>query len=250
MSHGGRSEHLADEQERQPPRPLLHHGQERSSQIRSLEGFQPSELLDVLGRFRVDDIDHIIDGDDPLHPPLNVDNRERQHIVAGDQAGDRLLVGLLSDRHDIMVHHVLDEAASFSREQFSKRHNAQKLLLRVEHVDVVDQLHLVLGLAAHILDGLVDRDVGTHAGKARTHQPAGLVLGIGEQARHFLSRNHIKLIEQSGPVFRGDLLQDIGCFVRGQLAQPEPTLDRGKLQDDLRLAVSRQSVVETVRIVG
>ena len=72
----GGGEHLADEQHREPADALAHHVDQRDLEVGGVEGFGTADLLDVLGRLFLDDVDDVVDGDDALHPSFGVDDWE------------------------------------------------------------------------------------------------------------------------------------------------------------------------------
>src|SRR5262249_42534106 len=80
-AHGPRREHLAQEQPRQPPAALPQHLSEADAQVRRVEGFHAAQLLDVLGRLLLHDVDDVVDGDDALHPALGVDDRHGDEVL-------------------------------------------------------------------------------------------------------------------------------------------------------------------------
>ena len=75
------------------PNPML--------EVRRVEGLHAAQLLDVLGRLLLHDVDDVVDGDDALHAALGVDDRHGQEVVLGEQLAHRLLVHVLGHGDDL-----------------------------------------------------------------------------------------------------------------------------------------------------
>src|SRR5207237_7199185 len=65
-AHGRRRQHLADEERREPARPLAYHAPEAGLQIGGVQGLHAAELLDVLGRLLLDAVADVVYGADAL----------------------------------------------------------------------------------------------------------------------------------------------------------------------------------------
>jgi hypothetical protein len=72
-------------------------------------------------------------------------------------------------------------------EELSKGDDPEELLVRSEHVAVVDHLRLLATLLAEVGHGLVDGHVRSQTSESRVHQAGRLILGIGEQPSDFLA---------------------------------------------------------------
>ena len=81
-----------DEQQEQPADPLAYEQQDARQAVRNVERLGPAETLDVLGGLGLEHIGDVVLGDDPEQAVLVVDNRDRQQVPLGQQAGRGLLV--------------------------------------------------------------------------------------------------------------------------------------------------------------
>ncbi len=95
-THRRGRQHLAEEERRQPSGPLLNHPAERDDHVRFVEGLRTADALDVLGRLRFRDVQHVVDGDDADEHPRAVGHGQRRPIVGAElRDRRRLIVGRL-----------------------------------------------------------------------------------------------------------------------------------------------------------
>ena len=87
-----------------------------------------------------------------------------------------------------------------------KRHHAEQLLLRIDHVELVEAVRQVRRLA-HVVDGVADRPRGWYGDEFGLHAPPGGAFRILEDAL------------QRGALGRRQLLQDFGLLVLWQVFQ-------------------------------
>ena len=180
--------------------------------------------------------------------PLVVEHGDREEVVLGEEAGERLLVHRLVRGDDVGVHDVPHGLVGRRRKELAERDHADEPLLAVEHVDVVDGLEALARLPAQVGDRLVDAHVGPQPRVARVHEPAGLVLLVGQQRGDFLARRLVEHREQPLALLLGRLLDDVGGVVRGQEPHPGAPVPGRHLEDDLRLVPRRQGQQELLRL--
>ena len=89
--HPGRQEAGAEVREHPGQAPA--HRQQRGREDAVLLG-EPREQVHVLGRFLVDHVDHVVDGDHAEHAAFRVGHGNREQVVARDQLRGLLLVGV------------------------------------------------------------------------------------------------------------------------------------------------------------
>ena len=76
-----------------------------------------------------------------------VDDRHGQQVVAGDDAGDVVLVGQHVDGDRLVDHHLADRRRRRRDDQVAQRQDADEAAVVVDDVDVVDRLGVGLELA-------------------------------------------------------------------------------------------------------
>src|SRR3989442_1201701 len=164
---------------------------------------------------------------------------------AEDDAGGLMNPRYARLRPDMSV----DEAITYLRRQARERLgtiyymyvlDAEQALLGVEHGHVVDGLQALARLAAEVGDRLVDAHVGAQARVARVHEPARVVLGIGEERRHLLARRLVQEGEQPLALGLGRRLHDVGSVVGREQPHPRAPLAGPRLEDQLRLVAGGQ----------
>ena len=108
VAHGRRGKHLADEQHQQPARALFDHVHKRTVHIRRFQGLHTAELLDVLGRFFLGNVEHVVDGDNPQQHPARIGHRQRHAVVLLEGGDDFFAVCRGQHAVQLTVVHVLD----------------------------------------------------------------------------------------------------------------------------------------------
>ena len=219
-------------------------------EIRHVEGFHAAELLGVLGRLFLDDVDDIVDGHDALHLAVLVDDGDDVEVVLGEEPRDRLLIHLVGDADDVRGHDLGDGHFRIGAEQVAKRHDAEQALRGIEHVRDVDRLDLRAGLAAQIQQRLVGRHLGPQARVARRHQAAGFVLGVLEQREHFLARRIVEQREQRRAIGLAGLLDHVGDVVGLEQAHPLAALARSEVEQQIGLIARRQRDEELLGVLA
>src|SRR6266852_5909620 len=63
---------IAEEERGEPAGALPQHAGEGDGEVGLAQRLGAAHLLDVLGRLFADHLDHVVDGDDALHPPLRI----------------------------------------------------------------------------------------------------------------------------------------------------------------------------------
>lgn len=196
----------------------------------------------------LDDVEDIVDGDDALEAPVLVDDRDRPQALLPKEAGNRLLVLVLRDRHELCPHDVADLLLWRGGEELTEGGDPQQALLRIEDVDVVEGLDLRTGLLAEVADRLVDGHVRPDAGVPRVHPAAGPVLGVGEESVDLLPRLVVEEGEERFALRGGCRLHQVRRVVRGQEAHPGPALRGRQGEQELGLVAVREPEEELLSL--
>ena len=185
---------------------------------------------------RQDRVDGVVHGDDADEPPLGVDHRDGQQVVAGDHAGDLVAVGQDVDRDRLVDHHLADRRGRLRHDQVAQRQDADQPAGVVDHVDVVDRLGVGLELAQP-LDRLGGREVRLDRDELGGHRPAGGVLGVGEQAAELLGLVALHQGEQLLAGLVGQVGDQVGRVVGRHLLEDVGRAFRREALEDLDLRV-------------
>ena len=200
----------------------------RDLQVRRVERFHAAELLDVLGRLLLHDVDDVVDGDDALHPPFGVDHRDRHEVVLREEPADRLLVHVSPTLTTSVRHDVAHRLVRLRGEELLNDTTPRRRCSVVDDVDVVDGLEMRARLLAQVADRLVDGHVRAQPRVARVHQTAGLVLRVREEAGDLLARRSSSSASRLIALLARRLLDQVGDVVGRSETQPRPALVRRK----------------------
>ena len=163
---------------------------------------------------------------------------------------DRLLVHLLGDGGHLPLHDLGDARAHRGGEELAERYHPQQALLAVEHVAVVDRAGLLAHLLAHVADRLVDGHLRAQPDVARVHEPARVVLRVGEERSHLAAGRLVEEPEQRVPLLRRRRLDEIGRVVGREEPHPRPLLAPRHAAHQVRLIARRQPEEEVLRLVA
>ena len=160
----------------------------------------------------LNDIDDVVDRDHTDQPVLQVDHRNRQQIVFGDDLGN-----LFRFRFDLAAHHALHHGVAkmserIGEDQASQREHAVEMAFAVGAIDVEERI--LARVLADCLDGLPDSQVLIEREVLRGHQRAGrfflsfekrlqlCALGRAEKFKNTLAAIVVERVEQIGGVIR------------------------------------------------
>ena len=145
------------------------------------------EQHDVLFRLVVNDVHHVIVGNDADETPCLVHHRGGGQVVLAEHVGDLFLVGGHGNLVDIRVHEVGKLHRALGADDARQGDRADRAALGVddENVDeIVGQvLGAALGFLAQVIDGVAHGPVGRQRHERALHQaPGGL---LGQRQRFF-----------------------------------------------------------------
>ena len=109
-----------------------------------------AHFLKVFGGFVVDDVDDVVDRNDPFHDVIGVDDGEREMVFTCEDESDRFLVHIVGDFGRIGFHDIGNLFIARGFDEVFERDDAQEVLLMVEDVDVIDRFEFVADLPANV----------------------------------------------------------------------------------------------------
>jgi len=113
----------------------------------------------------------------------------------------------------------------------------------IENVSVV-QRHHAGSLSAQIGNRDVSCDIGTQPSEARIHQATGFILLVCQKGQHFLARGFVEQRQKLFAIFRPGFLDQVGCIVGREYAEPDVALLLGKAEHDKDLVMRTQGKEE------
>ena len=109
-----------------------------------------AHFLEVFGGLVVDDVDDVVDRNDPFHDVIGVDDGEREMVFTCEDESDRFLVHIVGDFGRIGFHDIGNLFIARGFDEVFERDDAQEVLLMVEDVDVIDRFEFVADLPANV----------------------------------------------------------------------------------------------------
>ena len=212
--HGRRGQHLAEKEGAEPSGALPDHRAERDLRVGLVERLEAAHLVEVLGLFLHDRVDHVVHRDRAEQVAVLVHHRHRQEIVLGQESRDVLAVrhrGHLEE--PAMLADLQDRGAPLRDHELPQRDDVHDpAVAGVQHVDGVD------GLAAADVRDVVQRLPGgrgrRHAQVVGRHDPArGGRRKCQEQCQR-RARRGIEVFEESGAVGVGKPAEEVGLLIR------------------------------------
>ncbi|MNT19788.1 hypothetical protein D3C72_1550630 [compost metagenome] len=141
--------------------------------------------MDIFCSFFLNCCRHVIERNDTFHNALIVDNGNRHQILLREDATDLLLVQVDRDFQNVGAHDLRNFFPRRCREEFTERNHAQKFLVMIENVSIINCFNVGLGLNADIADRFIYRHVRAQTNEAGTHQAPGSVFSVSEQGCNF-----------------------------------------------------------------
>jgi hypothetical protein len=199
-------------------------------------------VIHVLRGLFGDDVDDVVDRDDAQHAVVHVDHRCSEQVVAADDVGYLLLIGLGPHRDGLADHELAHRAPRRRCHEPANRDDAPQGAVLVHDVEVEDGLVAIADRPDRV-DGLLGRHLLVQGDEVRGHHPAGarlrvelglaeLVQAVGGKAlQHLLAALlgqplhelqqivDLQAAEHVGEALVRDGFEDLGQHLVGQLAQ-------------------------------
>ncbi|GIW19984.1 MAG: hypothetical protein KatS3mg065_0280 [Chloroflexota bacterium] len=235
---------LPDDAPRQLPHP--HPGPPTAAARRpsdrrgSRPGLGPSEELrqPLLPGRRQDRVDGVVDGHDPDEPPLVVDDRHGEEVVAGDDRRHVVLVVEDPDRDRIADHDLADRGVGLGDDEVAEGEDADEVPLVVGDVDVVDRLGVRLELPESV-DGLSRGQVVGDGDELGRHDPAGGVLRVAEELPDLVGLVALHEGEDLGPGLIRQVGDEVGGVIGAHLFEDVGGALGREVLEDLDLGLGR-----------
>ena len=230
MLHRGGSEHLANEQHRQPARALADHLRQRGLHIRLVNRLHTTKLLCVFRLLFLDDVDGIVDRDDAKQSPLAINDRQGDEVIIGNDLRHFFLQHIRRYAHHFTPRDISDASTLGGGQQFAQRQHAPQTTV---HIGRVDRVHRFTTTGTrHRSHGaqrffhrelLVDRhELGGHetTGSVRVVLEQSLGLGLcfrAEFRENVVGGFFVEFFECVGALVRRHLGDDRRCLAGRQL---------------------------------
>ena len=111
---------------------------------------------------------------------MRIHDRQREQVVAGEEARRFLLVGVGLHRQDVAAHHLRDGRVRARGQQRTQVQDAQQLTVLIGHVEVERPIGVRRRLP-QLAHGVRDREVRRDGDDLPGHPAAGGVLRIGQE---------------------------------------------------------------------
>jgi hypothetical protein len=200
MLHGGRGEHLAEEERAEPPGALPDHRTEPDQRVGLVEGFEPAELVEVLRLLLHDCVDHVVDRDRPQEMTVLIHDGHRQQVVLGQEPGDVFSIG--HRRHleeSAVLADVHDPRGRIRNHKVPQGHDVDEVM--VVGVENIDRVHrLPTADLGDVAQRLPHRPGRGNADVVGGHDAARGRWGLRQQQRECGARPRVELFQEAGAV--------------------------------------------------